>query len=122
MEHRVDMFCLALAARTAANHTRARGLGKNLSRELSAVVARTGFEPVISALRGRCPWPLDERATLGQHGGWGSRIRTSTYRSRVCRPTIRRIPTVKPDFTKLPSAHQRILMAIGSASEGGERA
>ena len=28
------------------------------------VVARTGFEPVISALRGRCPWPLDERATL----------------------------------------------------------
>ena len=27
------------------------------------VVARTGFEPVISALRGRCPRPLDERAT-----------------------------------------------------------
>ena len=27
------------------------------------MVARTGFEPVISALRGRCPWPLDERAT-----------------------------------------------------------
>ena len=26
------------------------------------MVARTGFEPVISALRGRCPWPLDERA------------------------------------------------------------
>ena len=26
------------------------------------LVARTGFEPVISALRGRCPWPLDERA------------------------------------------------------------
>ena len=27
------------------------------------MVARTGFEPVISALRGRCPRPLDERAT-----------------------------------------------------------
>ena len=27
------------------------------------VVAHTGFEPVISALRGRCPWPLDECAT-----------------------------------------------------------
>ena len=27
------------------------------------MVAHTGFEPVISALRGRCPWPLDECAT-----------------------------------------------------------
>ena len=27
------------------------------------MVARTGFEPLISALRGRCPGPLDERAT-----------------------------------------------------------
>jgi hypothetical protein len=26
------------------------------------VVAHTGFEPVISALRGRCPRPLDECA------------------------------------------------------------
>ncbi len=37
------------------------------------VVARTGFEPVISALRGRCPWPLDECAThnrgVGQLAG-----------------------------------------------------
>lgn len=29
------------------------------------LVARTGFEPVIFALRGRCPRPLDERA--GEH-------------------------------------------------------
>ena len=28
-----------------------------------ALVAHTGFEPVISALRGRCPGPLDECAT-----------------------------------------------------------
>ena len=28
----------------------------------SDLVARTGFEPVISALRGRRPEPLDERA------------------------------------------------------------
>ena len=27
-------------------------------------VARTGFEPVIFALRGRCPKPLDERAVI----------------------------------------------------------
>jgi hypothetical protein len=26
------------------------------------LVAHTGFEPVVSALRGRCPWPLDECA------------------------------------------------------------
>src|SRR5215217_8023486 len=30
------------------------------------VVARAGFEPAISALRGRCPWPLDERAGCGR--------------------------------------------------------
>ena len=29
------------------------------------MVAHTGFEPVISSLRGRCPRPLDECATLG---------------------------------------------------------
>ena len=28
-----------------------------------SLVAHTGFEPVVSALRGRCPWPLDECAT-----------------------------------------------------------
>ncbi|SVB07758.1 uncharacterized protein METZ01_LOCUS160612 [marine metagenome] len=27
------------------------------------MVAHTGFEPVVSALRGRCPWPLDECAS-----------------------------------------------------------
>ncbi len=27
-----------------------------------ALVAHTGFEPVISSLRGRCPKPLDECA------------------------------------------------------------
>ena len=30
------------------------------------MVARTGFEPVISALRGRRPKPLDERAYIKQ--------------------------------------------------------
>ena len=30
---------------------------------LYLLVARKGFEPLISALRGRCPGPLDERAT-----------------------------------------------------------
>ena len=48
-------------------------------------VARAGFEPAISALRGRCPWPLDERAGCGRGalgrmarplGGCGTRTRT----------------------------------------------
>ena len=30
------------------------------------LVARTGFEPVISALRGQRPKPLDERAGIKQ--------------------------------------------------------
>ncbi len=30
---------------------------------LNNLVAHTGFEPVISSLRGRCPKPLDECAT-----------------------------------------------------------
>ncbi len=32
--------------------------------EKEKIVARTGFEPVISALRGRRPKPLDERASV----------------------------------------------------------
>ncbi len=53
------------------------------------LVAHTGFEPVIFALRGRCPGPLDECATLI---GWGSWARTRASRFRVWRPTARRIP------------------------------
>ena len=38
---------------------------------VSYVVARTGFEPVISALRGRRPEPLDERAvSFGEGRHW----------------------------------------------------
>ena len=33
------------------------------------LVAHTGFEPVISSLRGRCPRPLDECAKLAGHSG-----------------------------------------------------
>ena len=32
-----------------------------------SVVPRTGFEPVTSALRGRCPEPLDERGTYNDN-------------------------------------------------------
>src|SRR6266581_3438028 len=33
----------------------------------ACLVAHTGIEPVISALRGRRPWPLDECALLELH-------------------------------------------------------
>ena len=59
-------------------------------RQKKSLVARTGFEPVISALRGRRPEPLDERAK----NGWGGRSRTLTYGTRNRCPAIRRHPKV----------------------------
>ena len=56
---------LVSQARSSHNSCRVR-FGLASVAALSAtkgVVAHTGFEPVISALRGRCPWPLDECAT-----------------------------------------------------------
>jgi hypothetical protein len=39
---------------------------------MKSMVAHTGFEPVISALRGRRPGPLDECATeMGAEPGFG---------------------------------------------------
>ena len=35
-----------------------------------SLVAHTGFEPVISSLRGRCPGPLDECANLAGDPGF----------------------------------------------------
>lgn len=55
------------------------------------LVPRTGFEPVISAVRGRRPKPLDQR---GAHGCRG-RSRTLTYGTRTRCPTIRRPGKVK---------------------------
>ena len=62
-------------------------------------MAHAGFEPAISALRGRCPGPLDECAT--HSNGWGSWIRTRACRFRVCRPTARRIPSSKAIISSL---------------------
>ena len=42
---------------------------RRVTPEWGGLVAHTGFEPVISALRGRCPWPLDECATQGANQG-----------------------------------------------------
>ncbi len=41
------------------------GFVQTESYALAELVAHTGFEPVISSLRGRCPRPLDECATHG---------------------------------------------------------
>ena len=34
---------------------------------INIMVAHTGFEPVVSSLRGKCPKPLDECAGLTAH-------------------------------------------------------
>ncbi len=39
------------------------------------MVAHTGFEPVVSSLRGRCPGPLDECAIMPRNRGAGTSIR-----------------------------------------------
>jgi hypothetical protein len=55
------------------------------------MVARRGFEPLISALRGRCPRPLDERATfpIGTLGysKSDSLAQTRSFASRSCTTT-----------------------------------
>ena len=48
------------------------------------MVARTGFEPVISALRGRCPWPLDERAALNPKTLAGCAVWLGIEDSNLC--------------------------------------
>ena len=58
------------------------------------LVARTRFELVISALRGRRPKPLDERAIqLSGTLGWDGENRTPTDGTRIRCPTVRRRPT-----------------------------
>ena len=44
--------------------------GNNHKGAILSLVAHTGFEPVISSLRGRCPRPLDECATLAGDPGF----------------------------------------------------
>jgi site-specific recombinase XerD len=45
------------------------------------LVAHTGFEPVISSLRGRCPRPLDECATLAYSNKTSKKFTTSKAKS-----------------------------------------
>ena len=57
-------------AHRAANQLQTLGQPGTAQNERGKVlVAHTGFEPVISALRGRCPWPLDECATFSSLAG-----------------------------------------------------
>ena len=58
-------------------------------------VARTGFEPVISALRGLHPRPLDERA-VGFHCTEHDLSRSSRPLSDLVAPGIRRIAIPLP--------------------------
>ena len=66
---------------------------KALGEGLGDLVARTRFELVISALRGRRPKPLDERAIQLLAGrGWDGGNRTPTDGTRIRCPTVRRHP------------------------------
>jgi glyoxylase-like metal-dependent hydrolase (beta-lactamase superfamily II) len=58
-------------------------------------VARTGFEPVVSALRGQCPGPLDERAG-GFHCTERDLSRSRRPLSDLVAPGVRRIPIPLP--------------------------
>jgi transcription elongation factor GreA len=53
------------------------------------LVAHTGFEPVISALRGRCPKPLDECAISSLNLETGLNYLFSIIESQACNLTIR---------------------------------
>ncbi len=80
------------------------------------LVARTRFELVISALRGRCPKPLDERAIcscVGFVNGWGGRSRTLTDGTRIRCPAIRRHPSafLRASSTRCPQTQDQIVQA-----------
>jgi hypothetical protein len=51
--------------------------------EPNGMVAHTGFEPVVSALRGRCPRPLDECARWTMAAGLGFEPRLTDSESAV---------------------------------------
>ena len=74
-----------------------------------SMVAWRGFEPPISALRGRRPKPLDDQAK----NGWGGRSRTLTYGTRNRCPAIRRHPniTFSPHRPKAASASEYVTEA-----------
>jgi hypothetical protein len=60
------------------------------------VVPHTGFEPVISALRGRCPGPLDECGTAFERtGGMIPRRRTTFNRRYIGRFGARQPPRAR---------------------------
>lgn len=48
---------------------------------VNSLVAHTGFEPVISSLRGRCPQPLDECATVAYNNKSFKKSTTSEAKS-----------------------------------------
>jgi hypothetical protein len=58
------------------------------------LVGRRGFEPLISALRGRCPGPLDERPTCeGKRTRRPERVRSTMLPNT---PTGCNLPTRRP--------------------------
>ena len=94
------------AIRQASNASRRRVCGKGDVGSAYGIRTRgLHLERVVSLAARRM-----RHATLSV--GWGSRIRTSAYRSRVCRPTTRRIPNLvshstrqRPPYQEKPADH-----------------
>ena len=80
---------------SAAAGTRATGIRRpdpDVDRaDGDRLVPHTGFEPVISALRGRCPGPLDECGPVGA-GGVAGPVGMIPAERRAGRTTARRAP------------------------------
>jgi hypothetical protein len=60
--YRALLGCLRGGGAATRGEQKPRAKQRGLPDWQTPSVARAGFEPAISALRGRCPWPLDERA------------------------------------------------------------
>ena len=59
-----------------------------------------GIRIRVSAVRGRCPRPLDDGAVSLREPGWGRRTRTLASGARTRRPTTRRSPSGKFYYTQ----------------------
>ena len=68
------------------------------------MVGRRGFEPLISALRGRCPGPLDERPATTMAEPWPKRVQPGHYTSlRPACKVLRPGPAQTGEKTQIPA-------------------
>ena len=78
----------------------------------SGLVPHIGFEPMISALRGRCPGPLDECGAVQRRRGYHDRLPDRLLRAQVigvaCYPVV-----VGQELELVPGDVVRLLQRVG---------